>query len=247
MWTWHHGFCWQHKWVLHAVEQWTHVKNSGPLFLQTFLLSLQIHSSTVYSGRLAYSFRNFRTLVSLVLVYFGFYSNPLYWRSSDGNLNWKAARTYEGGHYLSDVPSFPCCHSIKCLKAVLLNHEAVNSSSALTLKYVIHKCSNVHMLHHKFLLFPVSISMLITIWLKQFYCCHLGMKWFRGRPLMIWGGAEEIEKKKFLAALLREKKCWRPLSGEKKFQTAPPRGKKNFRDLFAGGKKFFGPFFNRLI
>ncbi len=52
----------------------------------------------------------------------------------------------------------------------------------------------------------------------------------RGRPLMIWGGAEEIEKKKFLAALLREKKNFGGHSPGKK-SGGPSPG----RRIYTGG------------
>ena len=58
--------------------------------------------------------------------------------------------------------------------------------------------------------------------------------WLRGRPLMIWGGAEEIEKIKIRRPSSRKKKLEGPSPGKglsegKKFVKRPPAGKKIWR------------------
>ena len=55
------------------------------------------------------------------------------------------------------------------------------------------------------------------------------VKAIRGRPLMIWGGAEEIEKKKFR----------RPFSRKKKILRGTLREKINFERHFPGKNKFW--------
>ncbi len=67
----------------------------------------------------------------------------------------------------------------------------------------------------------------------------------RGRPLMIWGGGgpDEIDKKKIIAAHLREKKIfWGHSPGKKNFRQPHPE-KKEFPGSLCWGKKIFlGPF-----
>ncbi len=60
---------------------------------------------------------------------------------------------------------------------------------------------------------------------------------------MIWGGAEEIEKKKFLAALLQGKKNFGGHSpGKENYRQPHPEKKKFPGSLCWGKKKFLGPF-----